>query len=101
MSSKLTKPPKLIDENQLLTYSIGFKHPHNFQPASFMIIGVDPQGRCFVNAPFDNPGLVLHLLGNLTSSVTDHVKRELQPKNPQEEESRIIQPSMIVPTGRA
>lgn len=45
----------------LVTTQMGFQHPAGFEPAAVLIIGMNKEGKTFINMPIEQPHLCLHL----------------------------------------
>ena len=74
----------------LETTPIGFQHPAGFEPVAFLIIGMSKSGQPFVNMPFTQPHLCLHLATLALAQASQLAVKALQEKA--EDQSRILAP---------
>jgi len=88
-----TAPMPAEQPNQpvpLVTMPIGFQHPQGYQPAAFLIISVNKEGKPFINMPMDQPHLCLHMATLALNSASEHAVKHMQAKH--EDQARILAP---------
>lgn len=71
---------------KLVTTKMGFQHPEGFEPAAFLIIGMSKEGKPFINMPYDQPHLCLHLatiaLARASELAVTQMQEALKKKSP-------------------
>lgn len=79
---------------KLIPHAVTFLAPEGFQPAHLLHVAMSPEGKFFVNAPFDNPPLALMLAAHGLMATNQRVAQALEGE--QKEESRIIVPKVLI-----
>lgn len=82
-----TTKPKLIP------HIVTFLAPEGFTPVSYFHVAVSQEGKYFVNAPFDEPELVLALQAQGVMAASMNIAQQIR-KEPKEE-SRIFLPGKM------